>query len=350
MTDTIIDLFKITESITLQAQKTTNTIVIKGNSVLTIPITDHNHYIIKPARRLRKLVVHLCKIGPWTYYEDYHSALDIADITILYSSKETLYNLEFTDTSLFFILSFDHRDNQVLIPMEIANSCVFNFEPLTDYSNYSSLLPLYQKGYQLVDYSKCNGNILPKEIYLPYFYSQTEVDHLQGMMSQNVGKWEYDVAMVCNATPRRQVIEARLKERGVTVLDVRGWRDDRDLQIAKCRILVNIHPHDENFTLVEHLRINRWFLSGMYVISEESDEQESVDVFNVEFHPYDQIPERVVSFLKKLKERDEVKLSDQETEEAETSDSFAQLRSENIRIYKEKCESQLQILIDKFNL
>ncbi|AYV85935.1 MAG: dTDP-D-glucose 4,6-dehydratase [Solivirus sp.] len=338
MAETIIDLNRLDITINLPIQKFTELTLVKNNSILTIPITDANQYIIKPSRRLTKMIVHLCKVGPWFYFEDYHMALDIADVTILYNNKETLYNLEFKDPNLFFILSFDHRDNQILIPLETKNTIIINFEQLTDYGNYIVLRPLYDKGFQIVDYSYCHRHILPNEIYLPYFYNEGEINHLEELINENRGKWEHDVAAVCNGTPHRQEIEAKLKERGLKVLDVRGWREDRDKQIAKCRILLNIHAHAENFTIAEHLRMNRWMLANMKIISEESDEQDSIDMFNVEFHPFDKLVDRVVEYFGSLQPESLFRCS-----------SAEDLTTKR-QIYREKCERQLQIIIDKFNL
>lgn len=115
--------------------------------------------------------------------------------------------------------------------------------------------------------------------YLPYLMTNDENKYLQSLITQTTKK--YDVAICSiNGSTHRQFIINQLKSCGVSVIDVVGWDNHRDEQIASAKILINIH-FDTDYTIFEHLRCDRWILSGMLVVSESSDSDQMLDCTNL---------------------------------------------------------------------
>jgi hypothetical protein len=57
-----------------------------------------------------------------------------------------------------------------------------------------------------------------------------------------------------------------------------GWGADRDEQIKKCKIILNIH-HFECFTAFEHVRCDRLIFADKIIISDECFQQECLDIY-----------------------------------------------------------------------
>ena len=103
-------------------------------------------------------------------------------------------------------------------------------------------------------------------------------------------------------TARHDVIYKSLIEKGYKIYRIRGWRGDRDREMAKSKILVNVHTFDD-MVIYEHIRCDRWMFVGNITVSETSFEHENLDVRDsVTFIPYDQIVSKVSEVLEKFDE------------------------------------------------
>lgn len=79
---------------------------------------------------------------------------------------------------------------------------------------------------------------------------------------------EYDIAFVGGVdTEKRSRVLQNLHERGLRVHHIERWGEDRDQEIAKCKILLNIH-YDHDYTIFEAIRCERWIFAGMPVLTE----------------------------------------------------------------------------------
>jgi hypothetical protein len=79
----------------------------------------------------------------------------------------------------------------------------------------------------------------------------------------------YDVGFSGTLTSRRLAILNQLKERGLKVNDVPRWGEERDKELAKCRIHINIHAYTD-YNIFEQARCEPWLAIGVPVISEHS--------------------------------------------------------------------------------
>ena len=73
-------------------------------------------------------------------------------------------------------------------------------------------------------------------------------------------------------TARRLKIVDFLKENNFSVNIIDGWSDDRDTELAKCKIILNIHGNlgTTISNIFEHIRCDRLLESGFNILSEDS--------------------------------------------------------------------------------
>jgi hypothetical protein len=125
--------------------------------------------------------------------------------------------------------------------------------------------------YEVWDYSKENvrilndNNILAKHVPLesPDWY----IEELREYRVKN--EIEYDVGFAGDLTDRRVEILTKLKSLGLLVNSIELFGKERDKELAKCRVLLNIHAHSD-FKIFESARCEPWLKLGVTVISENS--------------------------------------------------------------------------------
>ena len=73
------------------------------------------------------------------------------------------------------------------------------------------------------------------------------------------------------------------------MVNVRGWRDERDNIIGQSKILINIH-YTKDYTIFEHFRCDRWIPTNVIIVSENSisDENNEFTKF-IKIFKYEQI-------------------------------------------------------------
>ena len=143
------------------------------------------------------------------------------------------------DNKKYIYVFFQMVPEHLIKSNNLHNIYVINTEQLT-----TGWLHIIQKYLHLgitvfdYDYHQTKMTKSAHHLYLPYQYTDQE-----GLIDlvQNIPKI-YDVAICSiNGSPRRQKIYDELKKRNINVVNVTGWKMDRDQQIAKAKILLNIH-------------------------------------------------------------------------------------------------------------
>jgi hypothetical protein len=138
---------------------------------------------------------------------------------------------------------------------------------------------------KLYDYSLSNVKILNengiKSSYLPYIVKEKE--YLSKIFKET--KKEYDFGFINHKTvlpitpPRRNKVLEHLFKSGFKINIISGWGEDRDRELAKCGVILNIHGQinenenpspEESSNIFEHIRCDRLLESGFDVLSEES--------------------------------------------------------------------------------
>ena len=79
----------------------------------------------------------------------------------------------------------------------------------------------------------------------------------------------YDIGFCGSLSTRRKIFFEELQSFGLTVNVVRSWGDCRDRELAKCRIILNVH-YDDDFKIFELARCEPWLQANFLVVSEKS--------------------------------------------------------------------------------
>ena len=138
--------------------------------------------------------------------------------------------------------------------------------------------------YSLANIKILNSNGITNTIHLDYLYNFTEIDFLK----KNY-KPVYDFGIICSSglytnnieqltPPRRKLIVESLLKHGYTVNIISGWGKKRDLQLAKCKTILNIHGEYLGIPseVFEHIRCNRLLYAEYNILSETSLDQENI--------------------------------------------------------------------------
>ena len=181
----------------------------------------------------------------------------------------------------------------------------YNTEQLTSQKNSIKLNYMinYIKRHDIKevwDYSKVNIELFKQHsitakhvpIKTPKWYSDKLLEfRKKGIL--------YDIGFCGTPSPRREVIFKQLKEKGINVKIIKGiFGDERDEELAKCKILVNIHAEDD-YTVFESARCDAWLSIGVPIISENSLDNDSRCI-NVE---YNELVSKVVEIVELEKKK-----------------------------------------------
>lgn len=114
------------------------------------------------------------------------------------------------------------------------------------------------------------------------------------LLSYNPARqYPHDVAFCGWLSPRRKKVVDELQGHGVRVDVIDGtYGEARDIRIAKCRILLNVH-FDDDYMIFEKLRCFPWIATGKTVVSEHSLDNDP-DCLNVR---YDDLADTVLALL-----------------------------------------------------
>lgn len=162
-----------------------------------------------------------------------------------------------------------------------AEFSLLNTEPLNipfRLQNIKTIQEVYD-GLGYYDYSKSNLHILIEHgidfkynIYLPYMCSSEELSHLRNIHNRTEQVFDFGIIKTLGGdiSPRRQKIVNFLKNNNFSVNIIEGWGDDRDNELAKCKLVLNIHGNIcyHISEIFEHIRCDRLLESGFNILSE----------------------------------------------------------------------------------
>ena len=214
----------------------------------------------------------LCHNSTYGYFEDYILSLENI-LKYQFSITKILYNqpseleciINDNDRYLFFQVIPEILKTTLMYP----HCAVVNTEQLTRPEWLSSIRTYLESGIAVYDYDLYQSRMLghPQHQYLPYPITLTEYESLSQLLKQTPKI--YDIAFCGALSPRREHILKTLRDLGVSIINVHGHGLVRDKLIAQARVLLNIHYNDD-YQIFEHLRCDRWIITGMLVISERS--------------------------------------------------------------------------------
>lgn len=153
----------------------------------------------------------------------------------------------------------------------IPQSSIINTEQLTRRSELTKMISYIHKGYKIIDYSIGNIKILntynfPKNtiFYLPYQVNFEEIQEKNSVRHLNI----------CSITPEssshRKYVYYTIKSFDLTeIIPVFGFLKERDNQILKHKILLNIH-FNPSYSTYESIRCDRLIFNKVIIFSEKS--------------------------------------------------------------------------------
>ncbi len=161
---------------------------------------------------------------------------------------------------------------------------ILNLEPLTIPERLKDFLENQygNKKFKFIyDYSKSNIKILNNNGYhntkhLEYNIYETETLVLSKFYNLNDKKYDFGLISYdnpCSCERRRKIIDF-LNLHGYKTKIICGWGEKRDLQLSKCKFILNIHGQFLNkpSDVFEHIRCDRLLGGGYNILSENSYE------------------------------------------------------------------------------
>lgn len=292
-------------------------IISYNGKSFTIP--EHTTNLIKintaPGTQVKKNVFFLCLKQGYQCFEDYVDALGIVDMEVYYDSDKNADYLNYLDKNNVFIFRY-------FVPTFVSpgtNVYLFNTEQMSQPERFSHVKSLVDRGYTIIDYSIANIRRLKSGLYVPYRINAKETERLKSFSSEKV----YDVGIVGISSQRRRDVVDKLRDLGINVAVTSGWKDVRDKEVGKCKLLLNLHVEGD-FNIFEHIRCDRWIFAGMTLVSESSEIEKELDIYkSVVWSSYAEISEAVLNTLGKLNSEEKYPLPDS-LERDTAIDSFIQ--------------------------
>jgi hypothetical protein len=152
------------------------------------------------------------------------------------------------------------------------------------------------------DYSAENCKILAAKgivaRHVPLVSPAAYVQQIKDMRKDMLYDVGFSGGIHWTTTCRRMRIMNKMRDAGISVHYVNKFGLERDKELAKCRIILNVH-YAEDFKIFEQVRCDVWLRAGVPVISETSldDDPRCTNV------PYDSIVDTTVTMLKTLRPR-----------------------------------------------
>lgn len=196
---------------------------------------------------------------------------------------------------------FDRYIFMQYAPHPEPNFLFINTEQTSRQEYLDQAQKVIQSGVPLIDYSQENlyymKSIPGKKFLLRYQYLETEIEKLKSYRRSDVDQPLVDVAFVGTMSPKRQKILEELHKTGVKIQMVSGWKDVRDKQLMRGKILLNIH-YSDSYSVYESIRCDRCVFAGMMVVTEKSIHQEQNDINELLFvEEYSNLVPRVLEIL-----------------------------------------------------
>ena len=215
---------------------------------------------------------------PKIVLEDYINSLNTI-YHIDYTTKITNYNY---DELIFVHEVFDDSVFGKFKEINYLNTEPLNLDPRWWYVK-NNVHAVY-KGLIYYDYSLSNikimnDNGITNTVYFPYLFNETENKTLKKLNEES--EKIYDYGIICSAgtltndinllkPPRRKKVVEHLLSEGFKVNIISGFGLERDIELSKCRTILNIHGSyiDEPSMIFEHIRCDRLLMAGYSILSE----------------------------------------------------------------------------------
>jgi len=208
------------------------------------------------------------------------------------------------DSFIYFLESMELENQEIPIWVgldpNISEKCIYyNTEQLSRCFVVEKIMNILsnENVLEIWDYSLANIEILKlnnigKNIkYIPLKSPDWYIEKLRSFQQ---GEFEYDVGFCGSLSERRNKILTELKAYGKKINIIKLWGDDRDMELAKCKVIINIHYADD-YKIFESARCEPWLKLGFQVISEKSLDDDPRCIIS----DYDLLVQTVIKYLDK---------------------------------------------------
>lgn len=197
---------------------------------------------------------------------------------------ETLEGLSINPLDSIWLLQYLHNPENIDIYAKYPKQCVLlNFEQCSQ-GSHLQLMKTYDNELHVIDYSLGNMRYVqrPNYFYIPYMINPDEIFD-----------YEKTKDVIILAPGKKRSAMANIL--GATYFG--GWGIERDNELFRYKILVNIHAYNDR-TVLEEIRVNRCIFNKMIVITEPCDNLSYYDFSKYVIEcEYDTIPKMVESVL-----------------------------------------------------
>jgi len=211
----------------------------------------------------------------------------------------TVYR-QYFDTFFLFLESdlavFQNRVHVGSLPTSEGEYILFNTEQLSRKNELQRVLDDIKRTSPLEvwDYSMANCLILKEyEIiakHIPLQIPENFIKFYKNIRSSGI---THDIGFSGSINERRLSVLQSLHTNGFSINIVSKWGEERDKELSKCRIHLNIH-YEEDYKIFESARCNPWLDVGITIISENSLDNDPRCI-NVS---YEDLVETTINFLK----------------------------------------------------
>lgn len=244
----------------------------------------------KKSRRLNWVIFHgpIFNINTMGGYIENLNKFNQYHITVVNNNIDEVVKAK-PDLISFFHIPFEPQIFTTFPQLEI--SCI-NTEPLSYDFRLEDLIKhcnMYPK-MKLYDYSRSNIEILKERgitnvEYLPYLYNIAEINTLRSFYKQQEQTYDFgiivsgvskDTTLPISPPRRNKIVEELIKHFSVNI--IQGWDEERDKQLANCKIILNIHgqlheeenpPLDRTTRIFESIRCDRLLNANYKILSEK---------------------------------------------------------------------------------
>ena len=206
----------------------------------------------------------ICDKNKLKYFKEYiESFSEILNIQMCYdeNSYKNYMKMNINNLNIIFLqnILFEIIENKYI------NFFLINTEQLSRDNIKKELIEI-SKIYpylKILDYSLENIRHIPQHIYLPFLKTL----HIEWNYPKD---FRYDFGFCGSLSNYRLKILNRLRSNGFTINIIEKFGRDRDKEICKCKIMLNIH-YDESYQITEIIRCYPFIFNKKLTISEKSE-------------------------------------------------------------------------------
>ena len=211
--------------------------------------------------------------------KDYFDSLK-TDFNVLYSNDAN-YACTLNPDKIFFVFEVSDESVYKYFSDKNIETSIFNSEPLNLNCRFLNLQQYIEKykNIKIYDYSLSNIKILNNKGYTNTHHLKYNINDKETTFLKNVNentKKIYDFGIISPENPvtltRRADVVNFLIKNNYSVKVIQGWKEQRDKELAKCSVILNIHGSvcGETSNIFEHIRCDRLLAAGFNVLSESS--------------------------------------------------------------------------------